>query len=56
MPNSELAFHLEQQTEENIAAGMNPQEASYAAMRAFGNPTLLQEETRLGMGMGMGMA
>ncbi len=44
--DAELAFHLEQQIAENIAAGMNPQEARYAAMRAFGNPTLLKEETR----------
>ena len=44
--DAELAFHLEQQIAENIAAGMNPQEARYAAMRAFGNPALLKEETR----------
>ena len=42
----ELKFHLEQQIAENIAAGMNPQEARYAAMRTFGNPTFLKEETR----------
>ena len=42
----EVQFHLEQQIAENIAAGMNPQEARYAAMRTFGNPTFLKEETR----------
>jgi predicted permease len=41
----EVQFHLEQQIAENIAAGMNPQEARYAAMRTFGNPTFLKEET-----------
>src|SRR6185437_4974225 len=43
---AELEFHIEQQTEENIAAGMSPQEARHAALRAFGNPTLLREQTR----------
>ena len=31
--DDEVQFHLEQQIAENIAAGMNPQEARYAAMR-----------------------
>ena len=44
--NDEIQFHLDQQIAENIAAGMNPQEARYAAMRTFGNPTFLKEETR----------
>lgn len=44
--DDEIQFHLEQQIAENIAAGMSPQEARYAAMRAFGNPTFLKEETR----------
>ena len=44
--DDEVQFHLEQQIAENIAAGMNPQEARYAAIRTFGNPTLLKEETR----------
>src|SRR5215469_10565647 len=44
--DDEVQFHLEQQVAENIAAGMNPQEARYAAMRAFGNPTFLKEEAR----------
>ena len=35
----EIQFHLDQQIAENLAAGMSPQEAGYAAMRAFGNPT-----------------
>lgn len=44
--DDEAQFHLEQQIAENIAVGMNPQEARYAAMRTFGNPTFLKEETR----------
>ena len=44
--NDEIQFHLDQQIAENIAAGMNPEEAGYAAMRIFGNRTFLKEETR----------
>jgi predicted permease len=44
--DDEFQFHLEQQIAENIAAGMGPDEARHAAMRTFGNPTFLQEETR----------
>lgn len=42
----ELQFHLEQQTVENVDRGMAPEEARTAALRIFGNPTLLQDETR----------
>jgi hypothetical protein len=44
--DDELQFHLDQQIAENVAAGMNEEEARYAAMRLFGNATLLKEETR----------
>ena len=44
--DDEMQFHLEQQIAENIAAGMNQEEARYAAMRAFGNATALKEATR----------
>jgi predicted permease len=44
--DSELCFHLDRQIEENRAAGMSPEEARMAALRAFGNPTLLREQTR----------
>ena len=43
--NDEIQFHLEQQIAENFAAGMSREEARYAAMRTFGNPTFLKEET-----------
>ena len=41
----ELQFHLDQQTAEYVAAGMSPEEARHAAMRIFGNSTLLKEKT-----------
>jgi hypothetical protein len=44
--DDEIQFHLEQQIAENIARGMSREEARYAAMRTFGNPTFLKEETR----------
>src|SRR5215469_16756512 len=44
--DDEVQFHLDQQIAENIAAGMNPREARYAAMRTFGNPTFLKEQAR----------
>ncbi|MEO8725039.1 MAG: ABC transporter permease [Acidobacteriaceae bacterium] len=43
--NQELEFHLEQQVSENIAHGLSPEEARSAALRAFGNPTLVREQT-----------
>jgi predicted permease len=42
----ELQFHLEQQIEENVAAGMSPDEARLAALRMFGNPTALRDQAR----------
>jgi predicted permease len=44
--DEELRFHLDQQIFENIANGMSPAEARSAALRAFGNPALLREQTR----------
>jgi hypothetical protein len=42
----ELHFHLDQLTEENIAAGMAPEEARMAALRAIGGIAQYQEECR----------
>ncbi len=42
----EMQHHLELKTEENIRAGMSAQEARYAALREFGNVTLLNERSR----------
>ena len=44
--DEELSFHLERQIAENIAAGMGAEEARYAALRSFGNPALVREQTR----------
>jgi putative ABC transport system permease protein len=44
--DDELRFHLEMKIEENLPSGMSPDEARYAALRAFGNPGLKREETR----------
>src|SRR6266542_866465 len=42
----EMRFHLEMKAEENLAAGVSPEEARYAARRQFGNQTLLWEVSR----------
>src|ERR1700744_2087735 len=44
--DDELQFHLDNQIRENIAAGMSRDDARAAAVRAFGNPTLLRAQTR----------
>jgi predicted permease len=44
--NQELEFHLEQQIAENVSLGMKPEEARRQAMLRFGNPAVLNEETR----------
>src|SRR2546421_1545123 len=44
--DDEIQFHLEQQVAENVAAGLSREDARYATLRAFGNPTILKEETR----------
>jgi len=42
----EIRAHLEMEAEEQIEGGQAPAEAPYAARRAFGNVTLIQEVTR----------
>jgi putative ABC transport system permease protein len=49
--DEELRFHFEKQTEQNIARGMNPKEARYAALRQFGNIGQLKEECRESWGV-----
>src|SRR5262249_7400745 len=41
-----MRFHLEMKAEENIAEGISPEEARYAARRQFGNQTFLREVSR----------
>jgi putative ABC transport system permease protein len=42
----EMRLHLDLQTEKNIAAGMNPIEARYAARRQFGGVEQIKEQCR----------
>ena len=42
----EMRFHLEMKAEENLAAGVSPEDARYAARRQFGSQTLLLEASR----------
>jgi len=42
----DIRDHIERETEDNIARGMAPEEARYAAVRKFGNVTRMKEETR----------
>jgi len=44
--DEELRYHLDAETERNIARGLTPRDAALAARRAFGNPTQLKEEVR----------
>jgi putative ABC transport system permease protein len=44
--DAELREHLRRQIEEFVAAGMSAEEARSRALRAFGNPALLREQTR----------
>jgi hypothetical protein len=44
--DSELRFHVEQQTADSIAAGMNPDEARRSALAQFGGLEYIKEETR----------
>lgn len=42
----EMRTHVELQTERNVAAGMKPEDARYAALRQFGNVASIQERAR----------
>src|SRR5262245_62771519 len=44
--DEELRFHIEQQTEQNVRLGMNPEEARYAAQKAFGGVEQAKEWSR----------
>ena len=48
----EILAHIELETEQNIEAGMSPDEARLAALRSFGNATLAKEDTRAVWGFG----
>src|SRR6185312_8987691 len=42
----ELQADLQLEEEEQRERGVNPEEARYAALRAFGNPSVIREQTR----------
>ena len=42
----DIRDHIEVETQDNIARGMSPEGARYAALRKFGNVTRVKEETR----------
>jgi len=44
--SDELRFHFEKLTEENVAKGMTPEEARYAALRGLGGVEQIKEECR----------
>jgi predicted permease len=44
--DEEVRFHLERETQENIARGMSPEEARGAALRSFGGVERVKEESR----------
>jgi predicted permease len=50
--HDELQFHLERQIEQNLASGMPPEEARYAALRLLGNMASVKEQTREAWGFG----
>src|SRR5580658_7146688 len=45
--DQDIRDHIELETQDNVARGMSPEEARYAALRKFGNVTRVQEETRV---------
>src|SRR5262245_52143871 len=44
--DEEMRYHIERQTEQNTRLGMNPQEARYAAQKAFGGVEQAKERSR----------
>jgi putative ABC transport system permease protein len=44
--DEDIRAHIEIETQDNIARGMNPDDARHAAMKKFGNVARVQEETR----------
>src|SRR5919106_4697941 len=44
--DEEIRAHLELEIEQNVEAGMSPEQARTAALRAFGNVALTKEDSR----------
>src|SRR5580658_5576474 len=45
--DQDIRDHIDLETQDNLARGISPEEARYAALRKFGNVTRVQEETRV---------
>jgi hypothetical protein len=45
--DQEIREHIEQETRENIERGMSPEDARRAALRRFGNVTMVKEDARV---------
>jgi predicted permease len=46
----EMRLHLELRAQELVRAGLSPEDARYAALRRFGNTTLLKEKSHMAWG------
>ena len=44
--DAEIRSHLDMETDDNLENGMNPDQARHAANRAFGNATLVKDDSR----------
>jgi len=44
--DEEVEAHLAEETADNVACGMDPESARYAALRAFGNVEAAKERAR----------
>src|SRR4051794_28575990 len=51
--DEELRYHIERQIEVNVAAGMSPEEARYAALRDFGGIEQRKEDCRDARGLAL---
>ena len=51
--DDEILFHLENEVESNVASGMSPEEARYAALRSFGGIEQTKEECRDARGLAL---
>ncbi len=49
--DEEMRSHIEMQTQKNIRAGMEPEEARYAALRSFGGVESIRQTCREGRGI-----
>ena len=46
----EMRLHLELREQEQVSVGLTPEDARYAALRRFGNTTLLMEKSHVAWG------